>query len=433
MLCSASWLAAAAVTASSHSTPSSTEADDQPDNLTIITTQGADPRNDQLPSRPSDRGHLYAVAPNGSTVFETHRFHDYWDVDPVKGTSSTVMVSTSEALNDRCPENWCVRMRAQQINVSTGETETIWSRVINESYTKRYHDIDRYNETHLVVADIANDRLFLVNHRTDEVTWSWSFENIYSHKQGGKPGDWTHVNDVEVLEDGTIMADPRNMDEVVFVKPGEGYLANWTLGEDGNHTILYEQHNPDYIPQQNGGPAVLVADSQNNRIVEYQRENGEWEQSWVWSDAEMSWPRDADRLPNGHTLITDTNSQRVLEINETGDVIWQVEVERPYEAERLGTGDESSGGESASRLSLPNQQAGASAADQRFTEQIVGLLPAKMENGVRYVAPSWFGSREIVATAVGLLAGVLLALFELTRLGLRWRLPQTDCAQGVAK
>ncbi|MFB6187541.1 MAG: arylsulfotransferase (asst), partial [Halobacteriaceae archaeon] len=78
--------------------------------------------------------------------------------------------------------------------------------------------------------------------------------------------------------------------------------TNKTLGTNNNHSIIYEQHNPDYIPEKDGGPAVVVADSENNRVAEYQYLDGEWNRSWVWRDSQLRWPRDADRLPNGHTL-----------------------------------------------------------------------------------------------------------------------------------
>ena len=66
------------------------------------------------------------------------------------------------------------------------------------------------------------------------------------------------------------MADIRNQDQIVFIEPGRGVLANRTLGAEVDFSTLRGQHNPDYIPESRGGPAVLVADSHNDRAVEYQ-------------------------------------------------------------------------------------------------------------------------------------------------------------------
>ena len=128
-----------------------------------------------------------------------------------------------------------------------------------------------------------------------------------------------------------------------------GVVENWTLGSDDDHDTLYEQHNPDYIPAERGGPAIVLADSENDRVTEFQREggagaDGEWERAWTWSDDRLEWPRDADRLPNGNTLVTDTDGGRVLEVAPNGSVVWSVGVRGGYDAERLGTGDESAGG-----------------------------------------------------------------------------------------
>jgi hypothetical protein len=89
---------------------------------------------------------------------------------------------------------------------------------------------------------------------------------------------------------------------------------------------------------------VLVADSGNNRVVELHRtDGGEWQIAWYLTGANgipFSWPRDADRLPNGHTLVTDSANQRIVEVNESGGLVWSYETPLvPYEAERLPVGE----------------------------------------------------------------------------------------------
>jgi hypothetical protein len=194
------------------------------------------------------------------------------------------------------------------------------------------------------------------------------------------------------------MVSLRNQDQVAFVGMDGELMEEWTLGEDGDHATLYEQHNPDFIPADEGGPALLVGDSENGRIVEYQREDGEWVESWTWADQRMQWPRDADRLPNGHTLITDSNGDRVFEVDTEGEVVWQASIGFPYEAERLGTGDESAGGQSAASLDLPSREPQPSEAS--LLQRARNALPPSIQNGIAYVFPRWVGLLEGMALLV---------------------------------
>jgi hypothetical protein len=101
-------------------------------------------------------------------------------------------------------------------------------------------------------------------------------------------------------------APPREHVTAVTESAKFGTIIAW----HPNGSLFYEQHNPDYIPEERGGPAVLVADSENGRVVEYGRTpgngtpvtDGTWERTWQWRDGRLQWPRDADRLPNGGWL-----------------------------------------------------------------------------------------------------------------------------------
>jgi hypothetical protein len=170
---------------------------------------------------------------------------------------------------------------------------------------------------------------------------------------------------------------------------------------------------------------VVVADSLNDRVVEYQRRDGSWEQTWVWNDSETIWPRDADRLPNGHTLVSDSNGNRVLEVNESGDVVWSVPYYSVYEAERLGTGDESAGGPSAVRANLTSRTASGNPRGA-YEEVAHALLPRKTVNGLTFVLPMWAGLGELLAVTVAVLAVLAWAGLELRDssldVGLRWPL-----------
>ena len=385
------------------------EADAEPvapaDGTTVITTSM------------SNNNQIVAYAPNGSVLHHNDTYLVYDDVDPSpKGEYTVTYAATRRLSKDECDSSKpCSRNVIERLNLSTGESERIYSRVTS-STQGHWHDVDRVGPHRWLVADIAHDRAFIVNTTTGVETWSWHAQASYPTTSGGRfPKDWVHLNDVEELPDGRIMLSLRNQDTVAFVSPTRGYQENWTLGTDGNHSTLYEQHNPDYIPAGRGGPAVLIADSENNRIVEYQRRNGTWDQTWRWSDPQLRWPRDADRLPNSNTLITDTNGNRVIEVNQQGDVVWKVDIKGPYEAERLATSDESAGGPSATQAGLETRKAGNTVDARKYPlwEQIAddvvaawsNAIPNTVLNPLLYVLPPWIGVVELGGVMLFLVTG----------------------------
>lgn len=382
--------------------------------VTVVSTDSNAFVSDETDA-PRAQAELVAFAPDGSIYYYENEHTRYWDTDPVTGTTATIEFVFADHLDaGECDGTVCTRNGVERVNLTTGERTTVYSRITSGKHSTRWHDVDRIDDERLLVADIADDRVFIVNTTTGLVEWQWGAQSDYAIDSGGSfPDDWTHLNDVEYVEiDGreTVMVSLRNQDQVVFIDVERGLREEWTLGSDDDHDTLYEQHNPDYIPAENGGPAILVADSENGRVVEYQREDGEWVQSWTWSDDRLQWPRDADRLPNGNTLVTDSNGDRVFEVNRDGAVVWTATVGFPYEAERLGTGDESAGGRSASSLDLSTRQAGS--ADESSDGVFTIRLPVKLVNGISYLFPRWVGSFELVSLLFLLGSSISSAVLE---------------------
>ena len=320
-----------------------TQAANPYDNATVVTTSERKVNGDRA-------NVVVALARNGSELYRNDSYRVYNDVDPVPGTRATVeYVAANRLTKSECDaETECWKNVFERANMTTGETTRVYT-FLTSVERGQLHDMDRISSDRLLVGDIARDRTFVVNTTSQLVEWEWQAQSDFPFSSGGPfPRDWTHLNDVESLEDGRIVVSLRNHDQVVFLDRETGVVENWTLGSDDDHDVLYEQHNPDYIPASEGGPALLLANSENDRVAEFRREDGEWNRTWTWADDRLEWPRDADRLPNGHTLVTDTDGGRVLEIDRDGDIAWSVEIAGGYDAERLGTGDESAGGPSAS-------------------------------------------------------------------------------------
>jgi len=302
----------------------------QPDRTTLFSIQGA---------RGGDKtsAMVVGVRPDGSVVgvHNDSAAGRWWSYDIDVLPSGNVLQATTYRRDTLIEE----------INVSTGDH--VSERRFRDVYDT--HDVDLINGDELLMNDMSQDgedRVLVYNLTRQEVVWEYYFANhtdAFPRSGGGEyGGDWTHNNDVEKISDGTYMVSVRNFDQVVAINRSTKEIE-WTLGEDDNHEFLNEQHNPDYLETDDGKPTVIVADSLNDRVVEYTREDGEWNQTWVLR-GDLVEPRDADRLPNGNTLVADRRSHRILEVTPEGEVVWEVYAPwQPYDVERLGTGDESSG------------------------------------------------------------------------------------------
>lgn len=388
-------------------------------NHTVVTESGRE-------------GTITAYAPDGEVVYYNNTRTKYFDVDSVGEDPMTIEYTATDTIHTEgpsCSSPPCARNVLERANLETGEVDVLYKRYDHKETAGEWHDADRINETHVLVADIIDDQVFMVNTETEIIEWLWDAQSDYPVDGGGAyPQDWAHINDVEYIKEGTnagrVMVSLRNQDQVAFIDTEEGLMKNWTLGAENNYSVMYEQHNPDYIPESKGGPAVVVADSENGRVQEFQREDGNWTRSWEWSDRQMQWPRDADRLPNGNTLVTDTHGNRVVEIAPDGDIEWQVESTLPYEAERLETGNESAGGYSAQTVGLESQTADAAESGGggfsllgTVTDTIQSFVPHRITNAIYFVSPVWMGAREFAAAAFGLLAGLTWITLEI-----KWQL-----------
>ena len=310
------------------------------DSATIVSTQGWNARNISLSGRPaqlvsidSDRDLNWRY--NGSE--DTQNW--FYDVDPLSN-GNLLVVNPKRGTTV-----------VYEFNPKT--KQRVWTK---EFELSDIHDVDLINEDELLVAGInydttpvSNDSVFIYNLSASKTTWEWKFKNYYPDDadNGISTKDWTHVNDVDKISTGEYLVSVRNMDQVISINRSTKRIE-MKLGSDDNYTILNEQHNPTYLESNDGSPTILVADSENDRIVEYERTGGpkgagDWNRTWTLT-GDLNWPRDADRLPNGNTLVTDTMNSRVIEVKPDGEVVWEANVPwATYDAERLAHGDEAGG------------------------------------------------------------------------------------------
>ncbi|WP_137285566.1 arylsulfotransferase family protein [Halorussus salinisoli] len=293
------------------------------DGTTVLSIQGYNESGKQ-PAK------LVGVGPQGEVLWVHHNAEEYdavwsYDVDPMENGNLFV----TAAIRDRKTVVYEFNPRTQK---------TVWETRFDIADT---HDADLINNgTEILVANMRNynetteendARIFVYNRSQEKIVWEWQFdEQTTFTKQQGAPYEraWTHVNDVDKIGPGEYLISPRNFDQAIVVNRSTKRIE-MRLGADNDYTILNRPHNPDYLESANDTPTLLVADSTNNRIVEYANPDCDltdghgWTRTWTLT-GDLKWPRDADRLANGNTLIADTKNHRVIEVTPTGRIVWEV-------------------------------------------------------------------------------------------------------------
>ncbi|ESP88791.1 arylsulfotransferase family protein [Candidatus Halobonum tyrrellensis] len=286
------------------------------------------------------------------------------------------------------------------------------------------HDAEPLPGGGFLVTDMEHERLLIVENGS--AVWSWNASTVYDAPADPTTTDWLHINDADRIGDGRFLVSVRNANQLLIVERtddggrvvetvnaddggsdascvGNGQLRDTDGDGDvqcGDPDVLNHQHNPQWL----GDGAVVVADSDNDRVVELHRtESGEWEVAWVRTGAAgaaFHWPRDADRLPNGHTLVTDTLNKRLVELGENGSVVWSYRTERiPYEADRVPR--ELVGGVDAD---LPRASGDATDPVDATPDAGVPVL-STLVVGLRAAAPwapVWFAETQVGLTLVSL-------------------------------
>jgi len=280
------------------------------------------------------------------------------------------------------------------------------------SINHEVHDAELLPNGNVAIADMGRERVFVVNRETKQITWTWNASSYYQPpEEGVRYTDWLHINDVDYLGDGQFMVSVRNANQILIVERGTGVVE--VINEDrsdandgvcrgpqdrqmtvpdptcGSPELMDHQHNPQWL----GDGHVLVADSENDRVIELVHEDGEWEIGWTDHGANgirYDWPRDADRLPNGNTLITDTRNARLVEVNEAGDVVWAAKApQNVYEADR--------GREYEANLSVYTTSGDSAPMNQPI--RLVALIHGGVQETV--ALPDWFGEWQFLGLLVG--------------------------------
>ena len=401
-------LAAQAVTASGPATSTGTANNSYP-GKTLIGVQGY---NDFS----SNNGKALVVNKSGAVVWEYDPPNArVFDVEAVEDGHVLASIAEQTPAED-CPDRFtgegrfgdeCVHNRVVEFDPSSGEV--VWEYDWYDAFIHFHevHDADRLPNGETAIADMGNNRAFTVN-RQGNITWQWNATEHISEgtefwaeyvpegkadqfRRTGPESDWTHMNDIDRLENGNFQLSIRNFDVVVEVDPETNEIVS-VVGRPGADDVMNEQHNPNRLERHG---TVVIADSENDRVVEVDAETNEivWQYRGQGAGG-LRWPRDADRLPNGNTLITDSLHFRVIEIDPQGEVVWNYSLAEQrgivYEADRLGLPEEPENVPSGRELESGE---GRGPIEQRvaYVERFLGLY-----------FPLWFGVPELLTAVLGL-------------------------------
>jgi hypothetical protein len=174
---------------------------------------------------------------------------------------------------------------------------------------------------------------YLVEAKTDgTVVWEWrAWEHLDPATDAltavqDERTEWTHCNSVIELADGSLLASFRNISTVVRIDRPSGRII-WRLGAPP----LSGQHAPHMLPNGNilifdNGPHRLDESFPFSRVIEVNPAT----KDIVWKYQEprpynFYSPRisNAQRLPNGNTLINEGLFGRFFEVTPEGDVVWE--------------------------------------------------------------------------------------------------------------
>jgi hypothetical protein len=218
-----------------------------------------------------------------------------------------------------------------------------------------YDDLGLVNVAGDVIAEITPD---------GDVVWTWdSFDHLDPQRRRDdfdalilnpttlQPAfDWTHGNGIVYEPDtDSVILSLRHQDWILRIDRATGDVL-WRLGEEGDFALgagdwFFHQHSPQWqddgtlLLYDNGvGNPNLPDDQEFSRAVRYALDVPGMEATLAWEDEAEDFTAvfagDADRLPNGNILVTDSSiglldgmlHARIREVNEASSAtpVWSI-------------------------------------------------------------------------------------------------------------
>ena len=145
---------------------------------------------------------------------------------------------------------------------------------------------------------------------------------VWQYGQAGVTGSGPNQLNVPVfaiqLTNHHILIVDQANERVIEVNQNSKKIV-WQYGQTGVSGSGFDQlNNPNSAELLSNGD-ILIADENNNRVIEVTRGH---QIVWQYSQG-LSFAAFASRLPNGDTLITDSGNARILEVTHAKQVVFQ--------------------------------------------------------------------------------------------------------------
>jgi hypothetical protein len=184
------------------------------------------------------------------------------------------------------------------------------------------HDADRLPNGNTIYVYGMNDKK--TDAQVKEVTpdgklvWEWYAKDHfdyapYSEIDPVTQHGWCHTNAVTRLDNGNTLISIRNFDMIVEVN-SKGEVVRTIEG------VVSSPHDPAILD--NGNILAVHQTPTYHAAVEINPETKEIVWEYGFNKLKDFPIRDANRLPNGNTLIT--GARRIIEVTEEGEIVWQL-------------------------------------------------------------------------------------------------------------
>ncbi|MFC1889426.1 aryl-sulfate sulfotransferase [Thermodesulfobacteriota bacterium] len=277
-------------------------------------------------------GSLYEITPDGGIAWEHHAVTAHHDVDLL--SDGSIIYLYNDVLESEFDDFQVLTDGIQILDMETHEVLWDW----------KLYDYMASGGT-ADGRDLRNGDLFDMTQPHRVCPYCWSNEITDSILR-----DWTHTNTVYFDEvESSILINIRNLNRMIKISYPSGELL-WTLGDGGDfgERLFSHAHDPMVLADGN----ILLFDNGLHRPesrAEYSRaielvvdpDAGHAEIVWEYRESPDFFSSafgDADRLPNGNTLIADAVNGRLLEITPGLEIAWEMRLPDSYmiyKAERI--------------------------------------------------------------------------------------------------
>ncbi len=207
----------------------------------------------------------------------------------------------------------------------------------------------------LLLGDVIQE----VDGTTGDLVWEWHLKDHVDpveHHDADRiwTRDWSHCNTVRLYPDyeyngeiyDAVLLNSRRLFTFWMIDYATGDIL-WSCGEHGTiqaevpegeylftdgHDVSMIEHNR-FILFDNGNEHVPATSRALEIVVD--PEAGTVEEAWSWTEPSFHmfdfWGGDANRLPNGNTLVTNVTRGRLVEVTPSGETVWEMIMKHPAE------------------------------------------------------------------------------------------------------